>query len=69
VVQATNEDTARATRNMLDQLNNIIKGLESELAECDGIRLNVLHRMTDLKLALDASRAAVETLKVRGSLR
>lgn len=69
VTQATNEDTARASRNMLDQMNTIVAGLERELTECDVVRLNVLHRMHDLKLALDATRAAVETLRVRGTLK
>jgi hypothetical protein len=64
-LQATNEDTGRASRSMLDQMTTIVAGLEKELAEADGIRINVLHRMRDLKLALDASKAAVETLKVR----
>jgi hypothetical protein len=68
-VQATNEDTGRASRSMLDQMNNIVTGLEKELADTDAVRLNVLHRMQDLKLALDASKMAVETLKVRGSLK
>ena len=63
VAKATNENTGRASANMIDQMQKVIETIERDIAEADEVRLTVTRRINDLRRALAASKAAVEMLK------
>ena len=69
ILDVINEDSGRTTRVMLDRLNGIVAGLERDIADADAVRLTVLHRIADLNLALAATRSAIESIRVKGSLK
>lgn len=66
IVNATNKDTARATRVMQDQLKKIIAGLERELYEAQEVRNMVTKRIIDLHTAINAARASIEAMNNHG---
>jgi hypothetical protein len=63
VVAATNEDTARATRKMSEQMDNVVGNLDREIAEAEAVRMTVIRRISDLNLTRQACIAAKEVLK------
>jgi hypothetical protein len=65
VASATDEDTQRAGRTMLEQMDNIIANLERDIAEEDKVRLTIVERIDNLNLARQACFAAKEVLKGR----
>lgn len=62
VEEATNKDTERTTRMMLEQHQKISEGLERQIAEATEVRDTITKYIGDLNTALNASKATVEVL-------
>jgi hypothetical protein len=62
VQNATNPDTERATRTMLDQMEKIAAGLENDISETTEVQNTIAKRLVDLEQALTAIRASIKAL-------
>jgi hypothetical protein len=62
VSEATNTDTDRTTRTMLEQLMKISEGIEHDIEEAKAVRETISQRIGDLNIALSANKAAIEVL-------
>lgn len=56
-------DTSKSTRSMKEQMMKIIASLENDIAEAMAIRRIITHRIDDMTLALNASKAAFDTVQ------
>lgn len=63
IAKATNENTERATVNMVDQMQKVIETIQRDIDEANEVRLTVIRRINDLHRALEASKTAMEMLK------
>jgi hypothetical protein len=62
VSEATNSDTDRTSRMMLEQHMKISEGLEKQIEEATQVRETITKYIGDLNTALNASKATVEVL-------
>lgn len=67
VQSATNPDTERATRAMLEQMEKIAAGLENDIRETTEVQNVIAMRLVDLEQALSAIRASIKTLALNST--